>query len=252
LWGRLLYDPGTPDTLFQAEFDRRYGRRGANLLRAYSLASNTQLRLASLYDSRWDFTLYSEGMLALQGEYTRYIGVDALINQPTMDPAYVSVADYVKSLRAGTTFGAERITPPALIDMLERDNREALRLVANLDTTRDVSLKYEVADVRAWANLGLHLAEKLRGAVALETFRNSGDERQYHAAIDHLEKALAVWDELIRITRPIYRDMKLAHYNGNSFDANPDNLFHWARIRAEVAADVEVARRSRSDLPQGR
>ena len=32
--------------------------------------------------------------------------------------------------------------------------------------------------------------------------------------------------------------MKLTHYNGNSFDANPDNLFHWALIRDEVAQDL--------------
>jgi hypothetical protein len=101
LWGRLLYDPKTPDALFQAEFTRRYGQKGDNLLQAYALASNTQMRLASLYDSRWDFTLYGEGMLALQGEDTKYIGVDALINQPTLDPAYVSVADFVKTTLAG-------------------------------------------------------------------------------------------------------------------------------------------------------
>ena len=106
LWGRLLYDPKTPDALFQAEFTRRYGSRADHLLRAYALASNTQMRLASLYDSRWDFTLYGEGMLALQGEYTNYIGVDALIKQPTLDPAYVSVAEYVKAVQAGRSFGA--------------------------------------------------------------------------------------------------------------------------------------------------
>jgi hypothetical protein len=38
-----------------------------------------------------------------------------------------------------------------------------------------------------------------------------------------------------RITRPIYRDMPLSYYNGNSRDAHDDNLFHWARIRGEVA-----------------
>ena len=38
--------------------------------------------------------------------------------------------------------------------------------------------------------------------------------------------------------------MKLTHYNGNSFDANPNNLFHWALIRDEVAQDVEVARQA--------
>ena len=237
LWGRLLYDPKTPDSVFQADFTRRYGPKAENLLRAYSLASATQLRLASLYDSTWDFTLYSEGFLALQGEETHYIPVDKLIDQPTMDPSYVSVKDYV----AGTT-GPDRITPPVLIDMLERDNREALRLVSNIDTSGNASLMYEVADIKTWANLGLHLAEKLRGAVALQTYRVHAGEENQKAAIEHLQRALDYWDVVISITRPIYKDMRLTAYNGNSRDANPNNLFHWALVRNEVAHDVDIAR----------
>jgi hypothetical protein len=245
LWGRLLYDPATPDAVFQAEFTRRYGASARALLQAYALASNTQLRLASLYDSRWDFTLYSEGMLALQGEETHYIGVDALINQPTLDPSYVSVADYVKTLRAGGHFGTDRVTPPELAESLEHDSNAALALVKGIDPKNNVALMYEVADVKAWSQLGLHLAEKLRGAVALQDFRAGGSPADQQQAIAHLQKALAAWDGLIRITRPIYKDMKLTHYNGNAFDANPDNLFHWALVRGEVAADVEVARQAR-------
>ena len=241
LWGRLLYDPKTPDALFQAEFTRRYGQKGDNLLQAYALASNTQMRLASLYDSRWDFTLYGEGMLALQGEDTKYIGVDALINQPTLDPAYVSVADFVKTTLAGGTFGADRITPLQLADLLERDCREAARLVNGIDTAGNASLRYEVSDVQAWGYLGVHLAEKLRGAVALATYRIAGREEIKQQAIGHLQQALGFWTQLSALTRPLYRDMKLTHYNGNSFDANPDNLFHWERILPEVERDVAVA-----------
>jgi len=242
LWGRLLYDPATPDSVFQAGFTRRYGSKASPLLQAYALASNTQLRLASLWDSRWDFTLYSEGFLALQGEETHYIGVDALINQPTMDPDYVSVADFVKTRRAGSSFDAQKITPDKLADALERDCHAALNLVRHIDVRKDSSLMYEVADVKAWAWLGLHLAEKLRGAIALQNFRAGGDARDQQQAISHLQRALEAWDEVIRITRPIYKDMKLTHYNGNSFDANPNNQFHWALVRDEVAKDVEVAR----------
>jgi len=215
---------------------------GAGLLEAYALASNTQLRLASLYDSRWDFTLYSEGFLALQGEYTKYIGVDALINQPTMDPDYVNVAEFVRTKLANGTFPANRVTPFALAGLLERDCRRALALVESIDARGNTALQYEVADVRTWAWLGLHLAEKLQGAISLETYRATGKEPHKQQAIEHLGKALKHWDEVIRITRPLYQDMKLTHYNHNSFDANPNNLFHWALIRDEVAQDVEVAR----------
>jgi hypothetical protein len=249
LWGRLLYDPKTPDAVFQAEFNRRYGPKGAHLLEAYSLASATQLRLASLYDSTWDFTLYGEGFLTLQGEEEHYISVDQLINRPTLDPNYVSVRDYVDSLSKGTPFGAGRITPPVLVAMLERDNRQALRLVKGIDTTANASLMYEVADVKTWANLGLHLAEKLKGAVALATYRACGGEEHRRRAIDHLQRALGYWDEVIHITRPIYRDMRLTHYNGNSFEANDHNLFHWALIRDEVAKDADIARQQAGVVP---
>ncbi|MBW3628418.1 MAG: hypothetical protein KY464_03890 [Gemmatimonadetes bacterium] len=244
LWGRLLYDPATPDSVFQSEFDRRYGPRGDSLLRAYSLASSTQLRLASLYDSTWDFTLYSEGFLALQGDTTKYISVDRLMRQPTMAPEYVSVAEYVETLRERGAFAPGRVTPPMLADMLERDCREALHLVGGIDVSGNASLMYEVADVRVWASLGLHLAAKLRGAVALQTFRVAGGQQNRTAAVAQLQRALEHWDEVIRITRPIYRDMRLTHYNHNFFHANDDNLFHWALIRDEVARDVEIARNS--------
>jgi hypothetical protein len=246
LWGRLLYDPKTPDSIFQAEFTRRYGSKGANLLNAYSLASSTPLRLASLYDSTWDFTLYSEGFLALQGERTSYISVDRLIAQPTMDPAYVSVSDYVATTSQGGSFGAGKVTPPILSEMLERDNNEALRLVNGVDASGNTSLAYEVADIKVWANLGLHLAEKLKGAVALQTYRLRGGDQSKRDAIAHLQRALGYWDEVVKITRPLYRDMPLTHYNHNARDANDDNLFHWALIRDEVAKDVEIASASRA------
>ncbi len=245
LWGRLLYNPETPDEVFEAEFQHRYGTNGKNLLAALSLASNTQLRLASLYNCTWDFTLYSEGFLALQGETTRYISVDALTNQPTNASEYVNVADFVAKSLKKEGFTAGTITPDILADSLERDNQQALALIDGIDANQDTALKYELADIQIWAHLGLHLAEKLRGAIALETYRTTDDPAQQEQAITHLQRALDQWDEVIRISRPLYRDMPLTHYNHNSFDANDDNLFHWALIRDEVAADVEIAKRAK-------
>ncbi|MDG5767622.1 hypothetical protein QA596_09115 [Balneolales bacterium ANBcel1] len=249
LWGRLLYDPETSDDVFRNAFVRRYGDDARVLLDAYAKSSATALRLASAWDLRWDFTLYSEGFLSLyeieedyESSTMQYISVDRLIERPPLDPNYVSVADYVAAKAEGKTFDDDAVTPPVLIQKLEEDNHRALEMVADIDTDGNASLLYEVSDVKTWANLGLHFAEKLKGAIALQTFRTHGDESQRQKAIEHLENALGYWDIVVDITRPLYKDMHLVHYMGGSFLRDDERLFHWEHIRPEVAEDVEIAR----------
>lgn len=249
LWGRLLYNPATPDAIFRAEFVRRYGPSAAPLLDAYALASSTPLRLASSIDFTWDFSLYSEGMMAFDAQKNvSYIAVEQLITQPVLDPTYVSVADYVKTMSAGGSFGAEKITPLVLAGMLERDCRKALQLVKPINSAQNRSLQYEVADVQVWANLGLHFAAKLRGAVALQTYRTTGNESQKQTAIEQLKAALGYWDTVVTLTRPLYKDMPLVHLTeqkGHTWAENNKLRFHWEKLRPAVANDVEVAENAR-------
>lgn len=241
LWGRLLYDPTTPDSVFADAFARRYHSQGRNLLQAYERASATPLRLGSMFYSQWDHTLYSEGSLWLDGRKMAYIGVDALIRQPVLDPTYVGVADYVAATAKGRGFARSRITPPVLADQLEADCRTALRLVARIEPGNDLALTYEVADVRTWAHLGLHLAAKVRGAVAIQRFRTNGDPAAKDEAVRHLTAALGEWDKVIAITDPLYRPMPLTHFTGQSSALNPDADFHWKYLRAQVAEDLAQA-----------
>ena len=241
LWGRLLYNPATPDDVFRAEFIRRYGPASAPLLEASALAGTTPLRLASAFSFTWDFTLYSEGMMALDAKNdVSYISIDRLITQPVTDPNYVSVRDYVKTQLAGGTFDNSRITPFRLAQRLEEDCQQALQLVKSVKTLGSRSLQYEVADVQTWANLGLHFAEKIKGAVALHTYRKTGDEAARKTAVKHAEAALRYWDTVIAITQPLYRDMPLVHYS----EKNDAQRFHWKNLRETVARDIDVARKA--------
>jgi hypothetical protein len=247
LWGRLLYNPQTPDAVFRAEFIHRYGKQGSTLLEAFSLAGKTPLRLGSLFDFTMDLTLYEEGFMALDDKVKRveYISVDRLIHQPTTDPDYVSVEEYVKAIVNGDSFNKNKITPPILIDMLQQDCNRALALVQNINTSGNNALMFEVADVKTWAYMGLHFAEKLKGAVALQTYRSKGGEENKQGAIKYLQNALKFWDKLVGITRPIYNDMPLVHYseqNGVRSEENKHLTFHWEKLRSHVAKDIETAR----------
>lgn len=252
LWGRLLYNPQTPDAVFRAEFINRYGKEGVNLLQASSLAGKTPLRLGSLFDFTMDLTLYSEGFMAMDNKKKRveYISVDRLIHQPVTDPDYVSVADYVKGLTDGTSFAPDKVTPPVLADLLEQDCSKALQLVTGINTAGNAALPFEVADIKTWAFMGLHFAEKLKGAVALQTYRTKGGEAAKQAAVKHLEHALQYWDEVVRITHPLYNSMPLVHLSeqgGIRSEENKHLTFHWEKIRPDVAKDVETAKNATVD-----
>lgn len=244
LWGRLLYNPNTPDSVFEAEFVHRYGETARPLLQAYAFASETQLSFASSVDFTWDFTIYGEGMMVLGRDGVQPMSVERLIIQPTLKDTWLSVKDFVSLRESEERLTPETVTPLSLASRMQADAAKALDLVSEIEISGDASLLYEIADIKIWANLGLYYAEKLRGAVALQTYRVSGKLKEKQAAIRHLQQSLNYWDKVIAISRPIYKDMPLAHYNRPNNQRVENNHFHWALLRAAIAADVDVARNS--------
>jgi hypothetical protein len=248
-WGRLLYNPETQDEYFINEYKRRFGTAGDALFEAATLAGKTPLVLASSYDFTWDFTLYSEGFMALntQTGNVEYIDVNRQISQKVTDPLYVSIKDFVAQTLVQKPFAANQITPPIYAQKLAADCQKALGLMKSIDVATNQDLMYEVADAKIWANLGLYFSEKTKAAVALQTFRKTGNIKSKQEAVFHLEKALVYWDEVISISSPIYLEMPLVHFSEqkNMSKAEKDKLrFHWKNMRNEVANDIEIAKNS--------
>jgi hypothetical protein len=252
LWGRLLYSPSANDNIFQQEFMRRYGKQGQPLLQASALAGASALRIASDYDCGWDFTLYTEGMMARNPvtQSVEYISVDKLINQPPMDTSYISIRDFVHAISIDSSINKNKVTPSQLADMLEKDCSKALNLVRNINiaTAYNKALQYEVADIKAWAYLGLHFAKKIRGGLSLQKFRIQGGESNKQEAIRQLQQSLVYWDNVIGITAPLYKKMPLVHLSqqgGKETPADFYNTFHWSDLRSEVVKDVQAAKEAK-------
>lgn len=242
LWGRLLYDPDTSDEVFAAEFARRYGKGvGEKLLKAYGLASKMPLRLASFHAATWDFTLYSEGFLAAaqsRGKFDRvspFISIDELIGHETLDPRYVSIGDHVAGELKGKKFGEEHLSPIELARMLELEGQGALDLVKSIEVSaakNRQTLECEIADVKAWANLGLYFSRKIRGGVGLEFYRKTKDPKYKTNALVSLGEALGYWDNVIDATKGHYKAVASVHLGPEKFS--------WERFRGDVLRDIEI------------
>ena len=247
MWGRLLYNPKTPDNVFEAAFNNHYsGNKGGALLKAYTAASNMPLKLASFHGSTWDYTLYSEGFLApfaskgLHDTVSSFISVDELIDHVTLDPNYVSIPDFVKGSYPKK---AKTVTPLALASSLEADSKMVMQIVKQLRPGSSPTLLCELDDLETWAHLSSYFAGKLRAGVALQTYRTTSEKAQQQKAVMLLTKCVNDWRIVSKITAAHYKEVPYVDDHSSGGQAYKDALrFSWSKYLPQVLRDIELAK----------
>ncbi len=105
-----------------------------------------------------------------------------------LDPDYLSIRDYVESAQNVSVEDA-KTTPLELADELHESAEQALEIVQSISPDKP-TLECEIMDVQAWCYQGLYFAQKLRAAVALETYRVTGDPDKKEEAVSLIKNAL--------------------------------------------------------------
>lgn len=233
-WGRLLYNPETPDTYFEDSFESRFPGNGHSLFRAQSLTGRIPLILGSYWDATWDYSLYSEGMISILGNdnKTKLISLQQLAEKTPMDTVLMSVHKYVDNIQNNKVF-SEKITPIQIADSIELFCNRAIDLVSDIQPGENVDLMYEKSDILTWANLGLYFAHKLRAAVDYQKFVTTENKEAHQTAVAHLEAATKSWEEVVSLTSEVYKETPLQHYNRNE-----DKYFHWNKVYEEVKNEL--------------
>jgi len=238
VWGRLLYDSTTPDRLFAALLEERFGAGlGDELLQAWKLASQVPLHFASFHRGTWDGSLYTEGFSSWidrdSGART-FFDIESFIKHPVLDTKrYVNIADFVQ---AGGVAEPGKLSPLALAEKLERDGAAALQKVAAIRarTKPSPTLECELTDIEAWVSYGNYFAEKLRAGVALATARAKNDTQQQAVAVSALERALAHWKRLAELGEK---------FNRLPVPSNSKEPFSWKSLTPAVEKDIELSQK---------
>jgi hypothetical protein len=257
VWGRLLYDPATPDKIFALSFDDRYGKGlGKALMNAYNLAGKMPLRLASYHGATWDYTLYSEGFLApfappvgLYDKASSFISVDELIDHPTLDPRYLSIPAYIKNANLSKTQPTDKTTPAQLADSLETGGDQILKITEPLRSPNaSAGLWCELDDLDTWAYLSKYFATKIRAGIALHTFRTNADKLEQEKAVKLLSDCLNYWKKISEITTGHYREVPyLVDHSTTNNPQNDGKTFSWSKYLPQVERDIEIARQAKAD-----
>jgi hypothetical protein len=236
--GNLMYNNNTSDDFFEMEFKQRFPNSGKQLFEAQKEVSKVPLIIASWQNATWDFSLYSEGFLystkIQDKKVQKLIPLTDLAEKIPMEPRYLSINDFLAN---EANLVNNKISPIKLADSLEIFCNNALLKINSVLPKNNTDLQYELADIKAWAYLGLYFSHKLKAAVEYKRFKKLNNKTNLQLAINYLTKATNNWHSLVNVTKAVYKPVPLTHFCEN--DANfPEVFFHWSIVQKQVDEEL--------------
>jgi hypothetical protein len=232
LWGRLSYDPKTPDNVWMGELTRRFGAAAADVMEAYRQSSRVLNEIVAVHLADPNMYLWPEinpGGL-----------IDAYKETLPSDWRYVaSIPEAVRNRIDGVASAKQTSfeTAARLNDFAERTERAVERARSKLE--QNAEWRSSEADFRVLALLARYHALKQTAAWRVEYFDQTADGERLAEASRDITAAIKVWDELVKLTDGVY-PAEMA--NG------PDDIGHWKDKLPYVRHDLELIGERQSTL----
>jgi hypothetical protein len=185
LWGRISYNPATPDDVFRSLLAQRYpGISAGALFEAWTLASRSLPKVTELVMGEWklDFQWYPEACWSDPRRETGFRTIDGFADDTTIAKGS-KLCDIAASAK-GDCKG--RTSSYQVADDLQADAGRALSLIDALGGAGNADLEVAANNVRQMAYLGLYYAHKIRGA----TCKKAGETRK---AREEMARAYCWW-----------------------------------------------------------
>jgi hypothetical protein len=250
LWGRLMYDPSESDESLNRLFKFRYPEVDAvKLQRAYSIASDVPLNIASFYKGTWDFTLYSEGFLApWQYGYddgnSPFISIEELMNHETLNQDYLSIASYCDLITKKNDIDPDKTSPLELAEYISKNCLAGIDLIEELRlANNETTLNSELDDLETWCYLGFYFADKIRAGVSTKFYILLGKEEYKQTSLEYLGKCINHWNQIILLTKDRYKPMPYVSMGHHEPRWPEFTSFHWKYFMNEVEADLEYVKK---------
>jgi hypothetical protein len=233
MWGRLMYDPATPDAVFEQMLADKYGKgTGHDALEAWKIATNNQLKFASFHMGTADAQLYSEGFCDWDVNVpARLFSVNNIITHPVLDTiSYINIRNWINN--GEKTKAATQLSPLQLAAQLDQDNSRLLTLIGKLNANKLApGAAVEVNDMLAWYWFGRYFSDKIKAAVAVARYRYEGvDERTQ--AVNYLKQCSSHWANYANT---------VAKYNKEVFPLVISGDFSLKAMQPQVDKDIALA-----------
>ncbi len=194
LWGRLLYNPNTPNEFFQNYLALTYPQASSvSLFDAWTKASHAVHLGIEQVTGTWslDYNLWSETWLSNRDGVTFQTLKNAMAAEP-MDGSKLCSIGATAAGSCGTSISAIVTT-----DLMDKLATEALTTLNGLSDGGNEQLRLNLYDLKAMSHLSLYYANKLRAAISLK-------KNQAADAKLSMSKAYCNWTQYTEIMNSLY------------------------------------------------
>ena len=198
LWGRLSYDPKTPDKVWMAELQRRFGAAAADVLEAYRQSGNVLPQIVAAHLADPNMYIWPEinpGGL-----------IDAYKDVRSSDwRTIASIREAVRDRLEG--IASAKQTPQQTADLLNAAAAATEQAVARAKAKTSAFNKEWLSsepDFLVLAALARYHAHKQLAAYNLTLFDKTADASALDAAKREVEAGIAVWENLVKLTDNLY------------------------------------------------
>jgi len=233
IFGRLCYDPNTPNSYFKNAIGNKFPTISKeDLFNAWQSTSKITPLLNRFHWGPSDHMWYPEMCMSDKGFKSVRHFLDPQFDPmgPWEDgqrPNLMPIQEFV----AGSNNG--EITPLEVADRLDVHAQTGLNTLGNMNGGANQELKETINDIKAMASLGKYYADKIRGCVSLHTYEENGGQNNKDTAITSLQSAAAHWNEYATIMTSMYKGQILTRQGTDFHD--------FMALQANVDADIVIA-----------
>ncbi len=232
LWGRLSYNPETPESAWMTDMTARFGAAAKDVMQAYENASQIIPEIVAVHLA--DPNMYIWPEINPGGLIDSYRGI-----LPSDWQYVASIPEAVKN-RLNAVASAKQTAP----ETAQRFNALAAAVEAALDRAKPhVKAGAEwlstEPDLRVLALMARYHAQKQLVAYHLELFDHTADAASLRQAGQEVAAGLAIWQKLSSLTDGLYPA---------EMSFGPDDKGDWKDKLPYVREDVEIVRERKAIL----
>jgi hypothetical protein len=225
LWGRLSYDPKTPEAVWTAEFQRRFGSAAEDVYGAYRASGRVLNEIVAAHLA--DPNMYIWPEVNPGGLIDAYREV-----RPSDFRLIATIPEAVRNRVQGV--GSAKQTPletAARLHAAALETEQAVKRAGQRLGKQNVEWRSSEADFLVLAHLARLHGRRQMAADQLEYFYQTGDPAGIDTARREARGALRVWESLVKLTDGVY-PAEMAF--------GPDDVGHWKDRLPYLAHDLKT------------